>query len=222
MHRTSSPACGRTGSSISPSPPAGAAQLRPPGFSKRTDASLRTWFRSTAARRASVKKATRKHRPTFSGSDKRQSQTPETKEPQGSFGRSNVHDLPPDVELASHNPLSRLDTISVDALKNTPCILVASPEQQEEEQRFYRDIIGFKGEFLFAGSLQAARVMVVSNRGVMPIEGSNSDSFFGATLKRVPLTRDGIRLRRNYCAFWKKDNSGYYVEEFAEILKSMY
>ncbi len=126
------------------------------------------------------------------------------------------------VEMASHNPLARLDVVSVDALKNTPCILVASPEQQEEEQRFYRDIIGFKGEFLFAETLQAARVMVVSNRGVMPVEGANSDSFFGATLKRVPLTRDDAQIRRNYCAFWKKDNSGYYVEDFAEILKSMY
>jgi len=126
------------------------------------------------------------------------------------------------VEIASHNPLSRLDVVSVDALKNTPCILVALPEQQEEEQRFYRDIIGFKSEFLFAETLQAARVMVVSNRGVMPVEGANSDSFFGVTLKRVPLTRDGIRLRRNYCAFWKKDNSGFYVEEFAGILKSMF
>lgn len=64
--------------------------------------------------------------------------------------------------------------------------------------------------------------MVVSNRGVMPVEGANSDSFFGATLKRIPLTRDGIQIKRKYCAFWKKDNSGYYVEEFAEILKGMY
>ena len=126
------------------------------------------------------------------------------------------------VELASHNPLAKLETVGVDALKNTPCILVASPEQQEEEQRFYRDIIGFKGEFLFAETLQAARVMVVSNRGVMPVEGANSDSLFGTTLKRIPLMRDNTQIRRNYCAFWKKDNSGYYVEEFAEILKSMF
>ena len=126
------------------------------------------------------------------------------------------------VEMASHNPLSKLDTVSVDALKNTPCILVASQSQQEEEQRFYRDIIGFKGEFLFADTLQAARVMVVSNRGVMPVEGPNSDSFFGATLKRIPLIRNEIPLRRTYCAFWKKDNSGYFVEDFADILKSMY
>ena len=126
------------------------------------------------------------------------------------------------VELASHNPLAKLDTVSVDDLKNIPCILVASKEQEEEEQRFYHDIIGFNGEFLFAESLQAARVMVTSNRGFMPVEGTNSDSFFGATLKRIPLLRDGEQIKRTYCAFWKKDNSGYYVEEFAEILKSKY
>ena len=126
------------------------------------------------------------------------------------------------VEMALHNPLAKLDVVSVDALKNTPCILVASDQHQEEEQRFYRDIIGFKGEFWFAQTPQAARVMVVLNHGVMPVEGANSDSFFGATLKRVPLTRDDIHIKRNYCAFWKKDNSGYYVAEFAEILKSMY
>lgn len=64
-------------------------------------------------------------------------------------------------------------------MKNTPCILVASAEQREEGQRFYRDIIGFKGEFLFAETLQAARVLVVSNRGVMPVEGADSDTFLG-------------------------------------------
>ena len=126
------------------------------------------------------------------------------------------------VEMATHNPLAKRDSISVEELKNTPCILVASKEQQEEEQRFYRDIIGFKGEFLFAETLQAARVLVVSNRGVMPMEGPVNDSFFGAALKRMPLLRGETELKRRYCAFWKKDNSGYYVEEFAKILKSMF
>ena len=126
------------------------------------------------------------------------------------------------IEVASHNPLSMLDCVGVDALKNTPCILVANDQQQEEERRFYRDIIGFEGEFLFADTLQKARVMVASNRGVMPVEGRHIDAFFGATLKRIPLTRDGIQLRRTYCAFWKKDNSGYYVEEFARLLSAMF
>lgn len=126
------------------------------------------------------------------------------------------------VEMATHNPLSKLPAVGVEDLKNTPCILVASKEQEAEERRYYRDIVGFKGDFLFAESLQAARVLVVANRGVMPVEGHGTDSFFGATLKRLPLLRNGNPIRRTYCAFWKKDNSGYLVEEFAEILKSMF
>ena len=124
--------------------------------------------------------------------------------------------------MATHNPLAKHNSISVEELKNTPCILVASKEQQAEEQRFYRDIIGFKGEFLFAEMLQAARVMVVSNRGVMPMEGTAGDSYFGAAMKRMPLLRGDTEIKRTYCAFWKKNNSGYYIEEFAEILKSMF
>ena len=126
------------------------------------------------------------------------------------------------VEMAAHHPLAKLDTVNIDALKNTPCILVATPEQQEEEQKYYRDIIGFNGDFLFADTLQAARVMVVSNRGMMPVEGTGHDSFFGATLKRIPLIRNDRHILRKYCAFWKKDNSGFFVEEFAKILKSMF
>ena len=126
------------------------------------------------------------------------------------------------VEMATHNPLAKRSSVSVEELKNTPCILVASKEQQEEEQRFYRDVIGFKGEFLFAETLQSARVMVVSNRGILPVEETNMDSYFGAVLKRMPLLRGESEIKRTYCAFWKKDNSGYYIEEFAEILRSMF
>ena len=126
------------------------------------------------------------------------------------------------VEIATHSPLAKLDCVSVEELKNIPCILVASKEQQDEEQRFYRDIIGFKGEFLFTESLHEARMMVVTGRGIMPVEGVGSESFFGATIKRLPLLRGEAQITRKYCAFWKKDNSGYYVEEFADILESMF
>ena len=126
------------------------------------------------------------------------------------------------VEMATHSPLAKRDSVSVEELKNTPCVLVATEGQREEEQRFYRDIIGFKGEFLFAGTLREARVLVVSNRGVLPVEGANMDSYFGAALKRMPLLRGESKIKRTYCAFWKKDNSGYYVEEFAEILKNLF
>lgn len=56
----------------------------------------------------------------------------------------------------------------------------------------------------------------------MPVEGGESEPGFAAALRRVLLTRRGKPISRNYCAFWKTDNSGYYVEDFADILKSKF
>ena len=126
------------------------------------------------------------------------------------------------VEMATHNPLSQLPEVGIADLRHLPCILVASKEQQEEERRYYRDVVGFKGEFLFAETMQEARVMAVSNRGVLPVEGQRNDSFYGATLKRIPLLRGGNPIRRIYCAFWKKDNSNPYTEPFAELLTKQF
>ena len=126
------------------------------------------------------------------------------------------------IELSTHNPLSKLDKIDISDLKNTPCILVASKGQEETEQIYYRDIVGFKGEFLFADNLQRARMMVVSNQGVMPIEGVGNSGYFGSGIHRIPLYRGGKPMTRNYCAFWKEDNSGFYVEEFADMLKARF
>ena len=124
------------------------------------------------------------------------------------------------VEVAAHNPLAKLDRVEVEDLKNTPCILVASERQEENERTYYRDVVGLRGEMIFARTLQEARVLVTSNRGFLPIEGAESTSWFSSTLKRIPLCRGGVQLTRNYCAFWNKENSGYYIEEFAEMLEA--
>lgn len=126
------------------------------------------------------------------------------------------------VELSTNNPLSKLDSLDISDLKSTPCILVASKNQEENEQNYYRDVVGFKGGFLFADSLQKARIMVVAGKGVMPVEGVSGLGYFGSGIRRVPLKRNGKPLTRNYCAFWKEDNSGYYVEKFAELLKARF
>lgn len=126
------------------------------------------------------------------------------------------------VEMATHNPLAQLQAVDIKDLRNLPCILVASEAQQEEERRYYRDIVGFRGEFLFAETMQQARVLAASNRGVLPMEGRKREDFFGATLKRIPLLRSGEPIRRTYCAFWKKDNVNPYTASFAEILQQQF
>ncbi len=123
------------------------------------------------------------------------------------------------IELAARNPVATLSSVTVQELKNIPCILVASKEQQAIEKAFYQTIIGIQGEILYAENLEEARMMVVSGQGFLPVEGSSQTMPFGASVRRVPLCRGEEQIARNYCLFWKKDNSGYYVEEFSDILR---
>lgn len=126
------------------------------------------------------------------------------------------------IEVASRNPIASLDSVETDDLKNIPCILIASPEQQETERTYYQEVVGIKGDFLFAENLEVARLFVIGGKGFMPAEGGETEPGSAAALCRVRLTRRGKPIKRTYCAFWKVDNSGYYVEDFAEILKSKF
>ena len=42
------------------------------------------------------------------------------------------------IEVSARSPLAQLPTVTPQELKNTPCILVASPTQQETEQEYYQ------------------------------------------------------------------------------------
>ena len=126
------------------------------------------------------------------------------------------------IEISDRNPLSRLDSVELTELKNTPCILVINPAGQQEEQQYYEDIIGIKGDFLFADSVQEARLKIITGQGYMPVDVIGEQACFDSTITRIPLVRNGEPVRKTYCAFWRKDNSGYYIEDFAEILKCMF
>ncbi len=123
------------------------------------------------------------------------------------------------IEISTRNPIAALPSITPQELKNVPCILVSSKEQRETEQEYYQGVVGFQGDFLYAENLEEARLLVIGGQGFMPVEGVRKPESFGSSIRRIPLFRGDSQITRNYCAFWKKDNSGYYVEEFADILK---
>lgn len=60
-----------------------------------------------------------------------------------------------------------------------PCILVASETQRETEQEYYRDVVGFCGEFLYAENLKEARLMVIGRKGFLPVEGTGQGGIGG-------------------------------------------
>ena len=126
------------------------------------------------------------------------------------------------IELSSHSPLAQAARLSPPELKDIPCILVASETQRKTEQEYYHDVVGFHGEFLYAENLEEARLMVIGRRGFFPVEGTGQSAQAGTSIVRIPLTRGEEPILRNYCAFWKKDNSSRYVEEFAGLLRAQF
>lgn len=126
------------------------------------------------------------------------------------------------IEISARSALASLESVNVDDLRHIPCILVSSKDQQDIEQTYYQNIYGIDSEFLFAQSLDEARLMVIGSKGYLPIEGGELPSQYSGTIIRRSLCRNGKAIQRNYCAFWKANNSGYYIEKFAEILKSQF
>lgn len=123
------------------------------------------------------------------------------------------------IEISSRNSISVLPKITVQELKNIPCILTTSKGQFEMEQEFYKTVIGLQGDFICAESLEEARLLAINGQGFVPIDFIEQETDVDSSLRHIPLWRGKEVITRNYCAFWKKDNSGYYVEEFADILK---
>ena len=122
------------------------------------------------------------------------------------------------VELSVRNPLSNQERLTIEDLRRTPCILIAPKEQQDAEREFYENTLGFGSSFIFAESLEKGRLMVVGNRGFMPIELVGTVPPGSGAVKRLPLYRRDALIIRNYCAFWPKERTNHYIEAFAKIL----
>lgn len=125
------------------------------------------------------------------------------------------------AEISVRNPLSGQEFIELESLKRTPCILISSREQQNAEQEYFQNTLGFGGPFLFAENLEEGRLMVAGNRGFLPIESVGTLPPAGASIKRLPIMQNGHQIQRNYCLFWLKEHTNYYIEEFASILEKL-
>lgn len=126
------------------------------------------------------------------------------------------------IEISSRNPLSKLNKIEIDDLKNTPCILVTNINAREEERLYYEKIVGLKCDFIFTDTYRDARLKIATGQGFMPVDIIGDQQWFDTAVSRIPLVLKGEQVTKVYCEFWRKDNSGYYIEEFADILKNQF
>ena len=91
-----------------------------------------------------------------------------------------------------------------------------------DRRQYYEKIVGLKGDYIFANSIQEARLKIVTGHGYMPVDVIGEQVWFDTTVSRISLVRKSESVKKVYCAFWKKENSGYYIEEFADILKGQF
>lgn len=77
------------------------------------------------------------------------------------------------AELPEKNPLTQLEALTMNDLKNTPIILIAPPGQQVVEETFFKEYYGVKSDFIFAETLEMAHLLVAANKGYFPVEFTN-------------------------------------------------
>lgn len=126
------------------------------------------------------------------------------------------------VEVSEASSFAWAAELTVADLSHQPCILIASEDQEETERLYYRDVLGFRCDFLFARSREEGRMMVAGNRGFMPVEMRAQLPRSGSAIRRIPLVGQKGQLKSEYYAYWPKDRTNNLIEEFADILSGMF
>jgi len=126
------------------------------------------------------------------------------------------------VEVSEASGMAWSAEITVAELDRIPCILIAAPDQEDVERDYYRDVLGFRSDFLFARSREEGRMMVAGNRGFMPIETRTQSGRTGSAIRRIPLVDQNGQLKSEYYCYWPKNRTNRLIEEFADILAGLF
>ncbi|MDN6483070.1 MAG: LysR family transcriptional regulator [Lactiplantibacillus plantarum] len=112
--------------------------------------------------------------------------------------------------------------IDVADLVDIPCILIIDGNQQVSEKEYYRNVLGVKSEFVIAKSYDEAQMLIASNQGYLIINQRMRTQLDKDIVKMISLVKGDRKLIQNYYAYWQANNSGYYIETFAELLKQTF
>lgn len=104
---------------------------------------------------------------------------------------------------------------TLEALKDALCLIVASPQQRENEAAYWRDVMTVRGDIMFMDSVEEACMNAAAGVGWYPCD-ADAETAVGTVL--VPLSRGGAPLKRKMFAFWLESNDSTLQWEFSEIL----
>lgn len=103
-------------------------------------------------------------------------------------------------------------------LEQIPCILVADERQREQEKDFYAQVLGFKGSFVFARSVDEARIMAAAGSGFLFDASAAPDLKTSEGIRVLPLYQGGRQAQVKYYLFWKKASANPYIKDFAKVV----
>ena len=113
--------------------------------------------------------------------------------------------------------LKGIPCMELEDLKGIPCIFVAGEKEQATETAFYRKILGFEHELLFARSMEEAHLMAAAGNGFVFTAKNKNAVANSDGVKLLALYNNGKRVHKDYYFFWKKDNGNRYIRSFIDI-----
>jgi Transcriptional regulator len=114
------------------------------------------------------------------------------------------------------------EKIDVEDLADLSCILISDSDNPTTDETYYRDILGVKSNFIFAKNYDEAQMLVASNQGYLIINARMQKQMNPDIVKMIKLVKGDRKLEQKYYAYWKADNSGFYIETFADLLKKSF
>ena len=126
------------------------------------------------------------------------------------------------VELSASHPLAQQDSVSMEELKYMPGILVANGAERDRELKHFKETHGFPNSFLFADTLRSARMLAVSGKGFLPMDGLGDPEYLQPSIQRVNLYAEGRPVLHPYCGYWKISNDKASIKEFVDILRAQF
>lgn len=107
-------------------------------------------------------------------------------------------------------------------LSDWVCILPVGTIYESAEENYYRDALGIRSPFRAVTTFDEGQALVAANQGFMIVNSNTAKRVDQQVNRILPLLNGNYPLHQKYYAYWKQDNSGYYIEKFAEILKQQF
>ena len=140
-----------------------------------------------------------------------------------SFNNIPLGDLYYSIRLSNANSLSIKNEIRINDLKGYKCIIIANRDESLKEIEFMKTVLDFNGEYVYAGSLTEANLMVAANIGFLPCASKIKEKTDDGSITSLPFIKNDKILTTKLYGFYKKsfDNSIYekLIDVIIEVLK---